>query len=84
MHVGQDHEERERHAIPWYRRKEERPQAAERAWGQQTERWVQQEIRKGTAAGRYLAARRARALAALGMTLEQALSRVTFEGKGDR
>jgi len=68
----------------WHWRKDDSSPAEQRAWSRQTERWVQQEIGKGTAAGRYLAARRRRVLAALNMTLEQAMGRLTFEGKEGR
>jgi hypothetical protein len=81
MHVAVDHEARERRAVPWYRRREEKPQSGERAWRSQTERWVNQEIATGTPSGRYLAARRRRVLAALGMTYREALSKLTYEGK---
>jgi hypothetical protein len=45
---------------------------------------VKNEITKRTPAGICLEERRARVLAALGMTQEEALAKLTFEPRGDR
>ena len=77
-----DRPDRLRKRVAWYRRKESAPRAGEYLWRVGTERWTEREIKSGTPSGRYLEARRARVLAVLGMTYEQARSRLTFEGKG--
>ena len=67
----------------WHRHQGGSSDAEQRAWARQTESWVGREIRSGSASGRYLAARRARVLAALGMTFTQALSKLTYQRRGD-
>jgi len=74
--------DRERKQVAWYRLKEARPQTDEYRWRAGTERHVNREIKKRTPSGKYLKERRNRVLAALGMTYEAALSKLTFEGKG--
>lgn len=74
--------DRERKQVAWYRLKEAKPQTEEYRWRMETERHVHREIKNRTPSGQYLEDRRARVLAALGMTHEAALSKLTFEGKG--
>ncbi len=74
--------ERERKQVAWYRLREARPRTAEYQWRVETERYVNREIQRKTASGRYLEDRRNQVLAALGMTYGEALSKLTFEGKG--
>ena len=74
--------DRVRKQIPWHRRQEARARSGEYRWRAETERWVAREIKRRTPAGEYLEERRNRALAALGMTYERALSQLTFVGKG--
>jgi hypothetical protein len=74
--------DRERKRIPWYRREEKKQHTDEYRWRMETERHVAREIKNRTPSGQYLEARRQRVLAALGMSYEMALSKLTFEGKG--
>ena len=75
--------ERVRKQIPWYRRREAKAHSGEYRWRDETERWVAREIGSRTPAGRYLEARRLRALAALGLTFEAARARLSFAPKGE-
>jgi hypothetical protein len=74
-----------RKQLAWYRRKEAKARSGEYLWRMETERWVKNEIKRGTTAGTYLGERRDRVVAALGLTLEQARERLTFESeRGDK
>ncbi len=81
-HGGQEAHGRVRKRLPWYHRLAKQ-RAGAHAWRQATERWIEREIREGTPAGRDLLERRERVLAALGLTYEQALEKLTFERKGE-
>lgn len=79
---GDREADNEKKRVAWYRLQEERPYADEHKWRLATQWYVDREIRRGTPSGRYLEDRRNRVLAALGMTREEALAKLTYEPKG--
>lgn len=72
-----------RKQIPWYRRKEAKPRSGEYRWREETERWIANEIARQTPGGLYLDARRRQVLDVLGMSLEEALAKLSFGPKGE-